>query len=368
MCAVGHGGLYCVFGACLWAVLVEETVEQQRVVAEQIYDNYSVSGGSKYKRLLTWKQEYWKQLYPIVSDYLQSHAHYLSHRLLKRPRLDVDALPSVRSGDVERVTDLRTPALVVRLDIVTRNCTQMLQRAARLGCVLRPHVKTHKTLEGATLQTGNTNRRITCSTLAEAEFFANGGFDDILYACPITPDKLPQAASLANRRTFHVLVDNAAMLPHLAAHLPTSGCWSVFVMVDCGYGRDGVQGTDPAALALVKALDAGDAFTFAGVYTHGGHSYDARGSVAIRAVAEQEAAAVVQFSKLLRAHGVECPVVRLCFASLCLLRRPSVGCACMRMRMRMGAVAGWGVVTVSMRLSDACWYVRKDVHGCVGIP
>eukprot|EP00041_Stephanoeca_diplocostata_P036115 m.1301661 g.1301661 ORF g.1301661 m.1301661 type:complete len:193 (-) comp24806_c0_seq12:472-1050(-) len=134
------------------------------------------------------------------------------------------------------------------------------------------------------------------------------------------------------------------------------------------YGRDGVQGTDPAALALVKALDAGDAFTFAGVYTHGGHSYDARGSVAIRAVAEQEAAAVVQFSKLLRAHGVECPVVRLCFASLCLLRRPSVGCACMRMRMRMGAVAGWGVVTVSMRLSDACWYVRKDVHGCVGIP
>eukprot|EP00041_Stephanoeca_diplocostata_P036120 m.1301792 g.1301792 ORF g.1301792 m.1301792 type:complete len:112 (-) comp24806_c0_seq20:1829-2164(-) len=102
MCAVGHGGLYCVFGACLWAVLVEETVEQQRVVAEQIYDNYSVSGGSKYKRLLTWKQEYWKQLYPIVSDYLQSHAHYLSHRLLKRPRLDVDGavLPADTDGVV----------------------------------------------------------------------------------------------------------------------------------------------------------------------------------------------------------------------------------------------------------------------------
>lgn len=57
---------------------------------------------------------------------------------------------------------------------------------------------------GAVLQTGNTSKRITCSTLAEAEFFANGGFDDILYACPITPDKLPQAASLANRRCVSV--------------------------------------------------------------------------------------------------------------------------------------------------------------------
>lgn len=74
---------------------VEETVEQQHVVAEQVYDNYSVAGGSKYKRLLTWKHEYWKHLYPIVSDYLQSQAHYLSHRLLKRPRLDVDGIVSV---------------------------------------------------------------------------------------------------------------------------------------------------------------------------------------------------------------------------------------------------------------------------------
>lgn len=45
------------------------------------------------------------------------------------------------------------------------------------------------------------------------------------------------------------------------------------------YGRDGVQGSDPEALALVKAIDAGNTFAFAGVYTHGGHSYDARGSV-----------------------------------------------------------------------------------------
>ena len=100
-----------------------------------------------------------------------------------------------------------------------RNAASMLERAARMGCALRPHMKTHKTVEGALLQvrdhgaaaqrcshatvhhargssvqTGGKRRRITVSTLAEAEFFVENAFDDILYAVPITGDKLPQVA------------------------------------------------------------------------------------------------------------------------------------------------------------------------------
>ena len=67
----------------------------------------------------------------------------------------------------------------------------MLANAEKMNCILRPHVKTHKTLEGAVLQTGGRKSRIVVSTLAEAEFFAKGGFDDILYAVPLTPDKFP---------------------------------------------------------------------------------------------------------------------------------------------------------------------------------
>jgi D-serine deaminase-like pyridoxal phosphate-dependent protein len=53
--------------------------------------------------------------------------------------------------------------------------------ARRRGVQLRPHVKTHKTVEGALLQTGGIRGRIVVSTLAEAFFFAEHGFDDILY-------------------------------------------------------------------------------------------------------------------------------------------------------------------------------------------
>jgi len=56
----------------------------------------------------------------------------------------------------------------------------MLGRAAGLGVRLRPHVKTHKTVGGALLQTGGRRSGIVVSTLAEAEHFADHGFDDIL--------------------------------------------------------------------------------------------------------------------------------------------------------------------------------------------
>jgi D-serine deaminase-like pyridoxal phosphate-dependent protein len=38
--------------------------------------------------------------------------------------------------------------------------------------------------------TAGTRRRISVSTIAEAQFYAENGFDDILYAYPITQDKL----------------------------------------------------------------------------------------------------------------------------------------------------------------------------------
>ena len=48
----------------------------------------------------------------------------------------------------------------------------MANTAFDLNCCLRPHMKTHKTLEIGTLMAPD-KKEITVSTLAEAEFFAN---------------------------------------------------------------------------------------------------------------------------------------------------------------------------------------------------
>jgi len=40
--------------------------------------------------------------------------------------------------------------------------------------------------------TGGTKRCVEVATLDEAEFFANAGFEDILFGYPITGDKIPR--------------------------------------------------------------------------------------------------------------------------------------------------------------------------------
>jgi len=87
--------------------------------------------------------------------------------------------------------------------------------------------------------TNGTKRCIVVSTLAEAEFFADGGFDDITYGYPITPDKLPQASKLLERlQKFHIFVDNDFTLKALISYPPPQGKkWSVFMKVDCGNDR-----------------------------------------------------------------------------------------------------------------------------------
>lgn len=224
--------------------------------------------------------------------------------LAKRPRCD--RVPK------DPFAHIRTPCYVVDVAVAKCNAAKMLSRCKALGVSLRPHVKTHKTLEAALLQTGGSRRRITVSTLAEARFFADGGFDDILYAVPITPDKLPEASALTARlELFMVVVDHADQLDALLS-LPAPAdqkLWNVVIMVDCGYGRDGVDPSEPESLALARRIQESSSATLAGVYTHGGHSYDAKSVEEVRSIGESERDAVVNFARKLREADIPCHMV-----------------------------------------------------------
>jgi len=134
------------------------------------------------------------------------------------------------------IHDLRTPSLVVAKSIAEDNASRMHARCAKHGVILRPHVKTHKTVEGALLQTNNRRGKIVCSTLAEARFFGNEGFDDILYAVPVTSDKIRECEELNKGLSlFHVMVDNVDQFRALEQHnanVKDPKKWSVVLMVD----------------------------------------------------------------------------------------------------------------------------------------
>jgi D-serine deaminase-like pyridoxal phosphate-dependent protein len=199
--------------------------------------------------------------------------------------------------------ELPTPCLVLDLGVLKRNLALMEAAMARHpGVVLRPHLKTAKSREVAALAAPN-HGPITVSTLAEARYFAEGGWPDQIYAVGITPQKLDAVAALnAAGAAIKVITDDEACAAAIAAH---PGETPALVEVDVGEGRGGV----PPARALEVARALGPKLR--GVFTHAGHSYAGRSAEAMEDIAEAERAGAVAAAEALRAAGLRVDMVSL---------------------------------------------------------
>jgi D-serine deaminase-like pyridoxal phosphate-dependent protein len=108
------------------------------------------------------------------------------------------------------IMTLSTPALVIDEARVRANITRWQSLANQYGVALRPHIKTHKTLEIARMQIAAGAKGITSAAkLSEAEVFIDAGFTDCFVAYPIIgADKCAHAAQLALRCHLIVGVDS----------------------------------------------------------------------------------------------------------------------------------------------------------------
>ncbi len=95
------------------------------------------------------------------------------------------------------IETIKTPSLILDHARMVRNAERMTARAKTLNISLRPHVKTHRCLEIAKLQTVGNAGSIMVSTLSEAHFFAKNGFSDITYGVPIENGKFAEAIELS---------------------------------------------------------------------------------------------------------------------------------------------------------------------------
>jgi D-serine deaminase-like pyridoxal phosphate-dependent protein len=207
---------------------------------------------------------------------------------------------------VTSLDDLPTPALVFDLDRLEANLVAMAERARRLGVDLRPHLKTHKCVEVARLQAAHGVAGVTVSTLHEARVFADHGFDDLTWAFPLVPSRLAEAAQLAERVTLRLVLDSVVAVDALE----TAGRpFHVFLKIDCGYHRAGVDPDGDEALELARRLAGSPRLVFDGLLTHSGHAYKARGAEERLAVARQERDVMVRCAERLRASGIEVPRV-----------------------------------------------------------
>jgi D-serine deaminase-like pyridoxal phosphate-dependent protein len=172
--------------------------------------------------------------------------------------------------------DLDTPALVIDLDRVEVNISEMAEHAKTSGVRLRPHTKTHKMPEIARLQVDAGASGITCAKVGEAEVMVSAGFDDILIAFPIYgEEKLARLSALREKARILVSLDSV----EVARGLGRLGVNSrqpieIYVEVDTGHHRMGRAPGEPT-VELIKQIADIDGVTILGLLTHAGHSYDA---------------------------------------------------------------------------------------------
>ncbi len=206
-----------------------------------------------------------------------------------------------------RLAGVRTPAALVDLPVLERNCIRMRERALRTGVTLRPHIKTHKCVEIARLQHGGAKGPITVSTLAEARAFAAAGFRDITYAVPVPFPFMAEAADLLRRDVrLNLLLDHEATLRALETFGASQSVrFPVFLKVDCGYHRAGVDPEREESLALAARVARSPHVRFEGVLTHAGQAYHCTNREEVLAVAEQERAVMARFAAKLRRAGVQ---------------------------------------------------------------
>jgi len=212
-------------------------------------------------------------------------------------------LPAGQSSSSMNLEDLQTPCLVLDRKILERNLKRMSDAVRRNGVALRPHLKTAKSVEVGRLATRGEAGGITVSTLAEAEYFAERGFRDILIAAAQPANKLDRAEKLIAMGVKVTLVtDDIDAARAIASH---SAAFRVLIELDSGDHRAGIKPDSTDLIEIGKVLGE----KLAGVMTHAGHSYDCRDPECIRKIAEHERATVVNAASRLRDAGMQCEVV-----------------------------------------------------------
>jgi D-serine deaminase-like pyridoxal phosphate-dependent protein len=204
--------------------------------------------------------------------------------------------------------DCATPFIEVDGLRLNRNVRKMQAIADAAGVRLRPHIKTHKSIEIARRQIEAGAAGLTASKATEAEVFLGAGFKDVLMAYPVIRaqaiGQLLKMAKMQEARVSFIAGDLSGVNALAEAAIAAKMRLPVFMKVDVGLGRIGVKPKSPMALQVAQEIAAADGLQLAGLLSHAGHSYGADRLEAIEAIAMTEGRELVGLRQRLEAAGI----------------------------------------------------------------
>jgi D-serine deaminase-like pyridoxal phosphate-dependent protein len=205
---------------------------------------------------------------------------------------------------------LDTPALLIDLDVVSRNLTWMQQKADKHGVALRPHIKTHKITELAHLQIGLGAIGVSTAKVSEAEVMAEAGIKDIFIANQVvTEAKLKRLVALSRKVKVSVGLDSISAANKLSSMFAASGLTVEYVIeINSGLNRCGVlPGRD--AVELYQAIMGLPALRFKGIFTHAGQVYGAGSLSEVQEVSLLESRIMAETARALEQAGTSTEIL-----------------------------------------------------------
>lgn len=210
------------------------------------------------------------------------------------------------------VEAVETPAVVVDEAKLTAN----IRRARTLvpgHVALRPHIKTHKCHEIARLQLAHGASGLTCAKPGEAIVMLGGGAPSVTVAYPIVlpakAERVMRAAREHNAEARFVADSMEGVGALAAAAKSAGGTWPVYMEVDTGLKRCGVDPSGETAVAVARAIDAAGGLSFAGLFTHEGHAYGGKTPEGVRSVAAAVKETLATLKARIEKSGIAVPAV-----------------------------------------------------------
>ena len=154
--------------------------------------------------------------------------------------------------------------------------TNLIRMAARSKTVsMRPHTKTHKSVELAKRQLAHGASGITVAKVSEAEIFVQQGFQDVRIAYTVVgEEQLQHLIKLSRQARISFCIDTEEGALRASKAFTEAGVSvDVLLEIDTGYGRCGILHDRPEVLKLAGKVLQLEGLNLCGILTHEGNAY-----------------------------------------------------------------------------------------------
>lgn len=218
-----------------------------------------------------------------------------------------DAAQLAAPFGVKDLPEIATPALLIDEVILDRNIARMAEYCRKHSIGLRPHAKTHKSLEIARRQIAAGAIGLSVAKASEAEVMAQSGAELLIAYPPITPSSLRTIEELRQKVGIIVAVDSLEAVELLTGNISSDGPnVGVLVDIDLGLHRTGV-GTPEESRAIAERVSNCSSLEIKGLFCYPGH---------ITEIPNEQATEIAKANDIIRRHlelwnasGLSAPIV-----------------------------------------------------------